>query len=283
MGINKQSAESIRWLKQAQHDWYVASLLVENSPSSSCFHSQQSVEKSLKSVLMAITGDTPHTHNIKDLAERMQTNGLSLSREIRSLDMYYTISRYPDANPGEKAPFENYEKLDAQETLLYASQAIEQVRKFMVDHELLKEADLPAWNRDQDRDSHSLQDGAHIADLQSLSNKNKWYSLKLYANDEGDLRASLQMKENNKVLFHQSNLKVKDGKDGGLVVHGDGFGAKIDKNSKVQFFEGKIQVRGACNPSLKAPKGTDVNDSSIKDLRKILDDRIHRVKGPCID
>jgi hypothetical protein len=127
------------------------------------------------------------------------------------------------------------------------------------------------------------QSSGYIANLKSNSSQDKWYSLKLYANAERDLRASLQVKENNKVLFHQSNLKVKDGKDGGLVVHGDGFDAKIDQKGKVHFFEGKEPVRGPFHPSLKAPKGTDVNDSSIKDLRKILDDRIHRRDPPYID
>ncbi|MDA8175735.1 hypothetical protein A6M27_01110 [Acidithiobacillus thiooxidans] len=91
----------------------------------------------------------------------------------------------------------------------------------------------------------------HEAHLKSEVGEDKWYSLKMYANKEGDLLASLQVTENKALVSRQSNLEVKDGKDGGLEVHGDGFRAEIGSNRKVQFFEGEKQVRGALSPSLK--------------------------------
>lgn len=91
----------------------------------------------------------------------------------------------------------------------------------------------------------------HEAHLKAEVGEDKWYSLKMYANKEGDLLASLQVSENKALVSRQSNLEVKDGKDGGLVVRGEGVSAKVDQNRKVQFFEGKDQVRGALSPSLK--------------------------------
>lgn len=98
----------------------------------------------------------------------------------------------------------------------------------------------------------------HEAHLKAEVGEDKWHSLKVYANKEGALLASLEVTENKERVFRQSNLEVKDGKDGGLVVRGEGFGAKIGEDRKVQFFEGKEQVRGALSPSLKP------NEASMK-------------------
>lgn len=103
-----------------------------------------------------------------------------------------------------------------------------------------------------------------LANERGANGEEKWHSLRVYANKEGVLLASLAVTENKEWVSLGSKLEVKDGKNGGLVVHGDGFSAEIDANRKVQFFEGKEQVRGAAIPVLtpneaakKLPAGKD--------------------------
>lgn len=147
MGITTHSNEPLRWLKQAQHDWEVASMLLEKAPAATCFHCQEAVEKALKSAMIMVTGDTPHTNNIHELADKAQSIGLSIRREIRNLDVYYSQSRYPDATPGEKAPYEYFDQIEATESLTLSKQAIEQIRSFLVENKIVQESVLPLWNQ----------------------------------------------------------------------------------------------------------------------------------------
>lgn len=110
---------------------------------------------------------------------------------------------------------------------------------------------------------------------QGTNGEEKWYSLRVYPDKEGNLLATLTAQEDKNLISRQSKLEVKNGKDGGLVIRGDGFGAKIGEDRQVQFFEGKsktpIQGKNKNTALLHPAKGTDITSPGMKNLQKILD------------
>ncbi|WP_075322263.1 hypothetical protein [Acidithiobacillus albertensis] len=126
----------------------------------------------------------------------------------------------------------------------------------------------------------------HEANLLSAergaNDEEKWYSLRVYPDKEGNLLATLTAQEDKNLISRQSKLEVKDGKDGGLVIRGDGFGAKIGEDRQVQFFEGKnktpIQGKSKNTALLHPAKGTDITSPGMKNLQKILDTRLGQGK-----
>ena len=87
-----------------------------------CFHSQQSVEKLLKSAIP--TENRPRSHKLADLLGLIPSSiGLAdeTKRMIRRLDRFYIPTRYPDALPGS---FE-----DGLPTKADASEAIQTARE----------------------------------------------------------------------------------------------------------------------------------------------------------
>lgn len=119
----------------------------------------------------------------------------------------------------------------------------------------------------------------HEAHLKSEVGEDKWYSLKMYANKDGELLASLQVSEEKNLKSRESNLAVKTGKDGTLVVRGEGVSAKVDADRKVQFFEGKEQVRGALNPSLKPNDAAKSLPAGKDRTAEVLSARLGQGKG----
>ena len=90
-----------RWVAFAENDLLTAEILLrEKVWNQVCFHSQQAVEKMLKSALLQ--SERPRTHKIGDLLRRTEALKLSdaLQSELRLLDRFYIPSRYPDALPG---------------------------------------------------------------------------------------------------------------------------------------------------------------------------------------
>lgn len=67
------------------------------------FWSQQSVEKALKALALAVRRDIPRTHNIRRLREFIgETLGLpeEIWEKAYELTQYYYVSRYPDIVEG---------------------------------------------------------------------------------------------------------------------------------------------------------------------------------------
>jgi len=93
------------WLRQAQNDLELAQLAKDNGYlAQACFYASQAAEKGLKSVLLELGLEPPHTHVLNDLVKRLKETGLDTQAleviPLRSLSRMAIQSRYPmDATP----------------------------------------------------------------------------------------------------------------------------------------------------------------------------------------
>ena len=94
------------WRRFAEGDLKSARVLLkEELFNEVCFHSQQCIEKLLKSILVQHGKQVPKTHRLVDLLEEVLRKGNrweSLRDRCAILDQYYIPSRYPDAVIGSK-------------------------------------------------------------------------------------------------------------------------------------------------------------------------------------
>lgn len=92
------------WLDFAQVDLIAAETMLEKGIHSlACFHSQQGIEKGLKSFLRSRKQDFRKTHALVELVEMcrvLDESFSTLDETCRKLDSYYIPTRYPDALPG---------------------------------------------------------------------------------------------------------------------------------------------------------------------------------------
>lgn len=93
--------EANDWLKHAESDLKLAGLAVGNPdirPEQICFHAQQAAEKAIKAVLLSCEIGFPFTHDIEELLEVAESNGVELPDSIRNagiLTPYAVETRYP--------------------------------------------------------------------------------------------------------------------------------------------------------------------------------------------
>ena len=93
------------WLRQAQNDLELAQLARDNGYlAQACFYASQAAEKGLKSALLELGLEPPHTHVLNDLTRRLKETGLETkdleALPLRSLSRMAIQSRYPvDATP----------------------------------------------------------------------------------------------------------------------------------------------------------------------------------------
>ena len=127
--------EALRWLKQAEKDLASAENSLESGDYEwACFQAQQSAEKALKSVLYSKGFRKIITHSIYELVKKI--GGLDvglkqLKKEAKVLDSVYIPSRYPNGIAGDLAPFEYYEKEDAEECINYAGLILGVAKKYI--------------------------------------------------------------------------------------------------------------------------------------------------------
>ncbi len=96
--------EAERWLEWAGEDIVLAEFALSRGIfRQTCFHAQQAVEKVLKALLTVRRGGYPRGHSL----EALLLHDPSVQEELRhwraacrSLDVFYTATRYPDALPG---------------------------------------------------------------------------------------------------------------------------------------------------------------------------------------
>ena len=93
------------WLAQARNDLEIAQLARTNGFfAQACYFSSQAAEKALKSALLELGIEPPHTHVLSDLLQRLQAAGLDLPAleglPLKALSRMSITSRYPiDATP----------------------------------------------------------------------------------------------------------------------------------------------------------------------------------------
>jgi len=123
---------AIKWLKQAEADLKAAKdSLKDGNYEWSCFQSQQSGVKSLKTYLYEKGYTSIVTHSLKELLKECSKLDASFnvhSTDARNLDMYYIPTRYPDGLVGDLAPTEFYEREDAEKCIKSAESILNTVR-----------------------------------------------------------------------------------------------------------------------------------------------------------
>ena len=93
--------DSKRWLRFAEEDLQMAQLAASQKIYNQvCFHSQRSVEKALKALLVEQGQSPPRTHRLGDLLTLLDNEPFTSNLEIQLLDRFYIPTRYPDALPG---------------------------------------------------------------------------------------------------------------------------------------------------------------------------------------
>lgn len=126
---------TIKWLKQAEADLKAAKdSLDDGNHEWSCFQSQQSGEKALKSCLYEKGYTSIITHSLKELTRecsKLSESFKTISKDARNLDMFYIPTRYPDGIGGNLAPTEFYEREDAEKCISYAESILNTAKKFL--------------------------------------------------------------------------------------------------------------------------------------------------------
>lgn len=88
-----------QWLEKAEHDLLAAQLIIEQRPvilDISCFHSQQAVEKYLKTFLIYHKKDFPKTHNLDLLLKHCSDIcGHFKAIDVKNLEDFAVRARYP--------------------------------------------------------------------------------------------------------------------------------------------------------------------------------------------
>ena len=113
------NARPSAWLRQAGNEFDLAQLARENGfLAQACFYSSKAAEKGLKSALLELGEEPPHTHVLNDLVNRLKNAGLVTdpleALPLRSLSRMAIQSRYPmDATP----PMELFDPAEADQAL----------------------------------------------------------------------------------------------------------------------------------------------------------------------
>jgi HEPN domain-containing protein len=131
----KNSAEAVRWLKQAQQDLEDAEFTRDGSRFNlACFLGQQAAEKAVKAYLYHRGAEDVWGHSLTDLCEDAKIFDMffdTIKSEARQLDKYYYITRYPEFLPGG-IPAEAFDRVDADRAIELSQIVVEFVRERVV-------------------------------------------------------------------------------------------------------------------------------------------------------
>jgi len=123
------NAPSQAWLAQARNDLDLAQLACRNSFfAQACYFASQAAEKALKSALLELGLEPPHTQVLGDLLHRLMAAGLDTSAlqllPLKSLSRMGITSRYPiDATP----PADLFDHAETDQAILVAAAVIEAI------------------------------------------------------------------------------------------------------------------------------------------------------------
>lgn len=137
MSVEKQRAEGVRWLRQAQDDLGAAEHLIRGQKfAQAAFYAQQSAEKALKALwrtldqeawghsVTRLIRELPHDDFVQEL------NGLL--DDARGLDKHYIPARYPDALP-DLTPSESYTETEAKQAVAAAERIVQVVMRLLAE------------------------------------------------------------------------------------------------------------------------------------------------------
>lgn len=123
-----------QWLNYAEDDFIAAKeLLKARLYNVVCFHSQQSIEKYLKAYLIYNGINPPRVHHLITLTRIISKFSDAFDEfidDVKTVDMYYIPSRYPDAPIGslpDAMPNEN----DAKKALEIADNIRKRIREII--------------------------------------------------------------------------------------------------------------------------------------------------------
>ena len=128
-----------RWLRGAASDLALATEIAHGFPARAAFHAQQAAEMAFKAILVAATDDHPTTHASSQLVRELRALPLEIPDDVASagssLDLYYLVSRYPDA-AGDADPLDLVSPEDvtlalerAKRVLTFAGNAVEALER----------------------------------------------------------------------------------------------------------------------------------------------------------
>ncbi len=117
------------WLSQAENDQALARLACDNGyRAQACFFASQAAEQALKSALLELGLEPPHTHVLTDLTAALAASGLDVAAQrlpLRRLSRMAISSRYPmDATP----PSELFDRDETDQALDTATAVIRALR-----------------------------------------------------------------------------------------------------------------------------------------------------------
>lgn len=118
------------WLSQAENDLALARLACENRHlAQACFFASQAAGKALKSALLELGLEPPHTHVLTDLTAALSATGLDVAAlerlPLRRLSRMAVTSLYPmDATP----PSELFDRDETDQALDTAAAVIRALR-----------------------------------------------------------------------------------------------------------------------------------------------------------
>ncbi|MFA4646146.1 HEPN domain-containing protein [Pyrococcus kukulkanii] len=121
-----------RWIRQVEYTLRSARADAESGFYSwACFKAQQAAKFAVKGLLIGL-GIPAYGHSTAKLLSILVSQGIEVPQEIlriaRVLDRFYIPARYPDAHV-EGAPYEFYDKRDAEEAINFA----EAILKFVME------------------------------------------------------------------------------------------------------------------------------------------------------
>jgi HEPN domain-containing protein len=124
------------WLKEAESNMSLARLVAERKYYSfACFHAQQAAEMALKAYL-AFQGEvdvrTHSLHKLLTFAAKYNEDATRLDNPARTLEDYYTNTRYPNSI-GTGAPSDYFNERQAREALAAADEVLGFVKERIED------------------------------------------------------------------------------------------------------------------------------------------------------
>lgn len=132
--MNKNLAEGLRWLEQAEADFKTAKDCLEDANYyASAFFSQQAAEKVLKGFLYSRGFRALITHSILDLLKKSEEEEKTFEQMMEyglELDRHYIGSRYPNFYPSG-TPSRYYTKEVASRCLNYAELILRESTRFL--------------------------------------------------------------------------------------------------------------------------------------------------------